>query len=876
MPGARAELDAALAGHYTIERELGRGGMATVYLARDVRHDRRVALKVLHPDLAHSLGPERFQREIRLLAGLQHPHILTVHDSGDAAGQLWFTMPFVEGESLRDRLNREKQLPVDEAIRIAREAAQALEYAHQHGVVHRDIKPENLLRTADGNTLVADFGIARTLAAGGERLTETGLAIGTPAYMSPEQASGEHDVGARSDIYSLGAVLFEMLTGEAPFTGATPQAVIAKRFTGEVPNVRRTRPNVPDAVDHAIGRALALVPADRFATAADFGRALAAAPVPTQPTLVSAPAAPAAAAAPPTRRRRRVPATLVTMILGFAIGLGVLFAWRRDRGGDAPAGVRRLAVLPFENQGAASDDYFADGLTEEVRGKLTALPGLQVTASTSSGQYRKSTKSLKQIAAELGVDYVLVGKVRWEKRPDGTSRVRVSPELIDVRSGASKWQEPFDAALTDIFQVQSEIASQVAGKLDVALSDSVKTRLEARPTQNVAAYDAYLRGNGIGNDPASLRADIASLEQAVALDPSFAKAWAELAIRYSLLYANSVPTRELAQSARRAADRAIAVAPGDAGGFQALATYYRMVHVQPDSARAAIETAARLAPTDPKSLASQAAGEMTAGAWDSALGHVDAALARDPRSARNWSMKTDLLTRLHRYPEARVAGDRALQLEPASLNLLQERVFPELMAGDLVAAQAVLRRSAASPADVAVYMSLYNDLYWVLPEADQNVVLRLGPSAFGGDRSAWASVMAEIYAMRGDVARTRIYADSGRVALEEQLREVPSDPQRHVFLGLMLAYLGRKAEAIAEGERGAALLPVSVDALNGLYNEAQLARIYIITGEQEKALDLIEHLMKAGHLLSPGYLRIDPNYAPLRGNPRFQKLVAQS
>ena len=262
--------------------------MATVYLAHDVRHDRPVALKVLHPELAHALGPERFQREIRLAARLQHPHILTVHDSGETAGQLWFTMPFIEGESLRQRLTREKQLPVDEAVRIAREAAQALEYAHQHGVVHRDIKPENLLLPQDGNTLVADFGIARTLAAGGERLTETGLAIGTPAYMSPEQASGEHDVGARSDIYSLGAVLYEMLSGEAPLTGPTPQAVIAKRFAGEVPSVRRTRPTVSEGLDHAIGHALALVPADRFATAAEFARALA--PGATQ-TLASAPSA---------------------------------------------------------------------------------------------------------------------------------------------------------------------------------------------------------------------------------------------------------------------------------------------------------------------------------------------------------------------------------------------------------------------------------------------------------------------------------------------------------------------------------------------------------------------------------------------------------
>ena len=213
--------------------------MATVFLAQDLRHDRPVALKVLHPDLAYALGPERFQREIRLAARLQHPHILTVFDSGDAAGNLWFTMPYIEGESLRSRLDRDHQLPVDDALRIAREAALALEYAHEHGVVHRDIKPENLLLTKDGSTLVADFGIARSLAGGDRQLTETGLAIGTPAYMSPEQASGEHDVTARTDIYSLGAVLFEMLAGEPPFTGPTAQAVIAKRFSGEVPSVRR-------------------------------------------------------------------------------------------------------------------------------------------------------------------------------------------------------------------------------------------------------------------------------------------------------------------------------------------------------------------------------------------------------------------------------------------------------------------------------------------------------------------------------------------------------------------------------------------------------------------------------------------------------------
>src|SRR6478752_2920046 len=273
MTDLRAQLQDGLGASYRLDRELGRGGMATVFLAHDLKHDRPVALKVLHPELAASLGPDRFQREIRFAARLQHPHILTVLDSGEAGGRLWFTMPYVEGESLRDRLRRERQLPLDDALQIAREAARALEYAHQHGIVHRDIKPENILLTRDGSTLVADFGIARALV-GDDQLTQTGMVIGTPAYMSPEQASGDKGIDARTDIYSLAAVLYEMLAGEAPYTGPTAQAIIAKRLTEPPPSVRTARPAVPESVDQAIRKALAPVAADRFAGAAQFAQAL--------------------------------------------------------------------------------------------------------------------------------------------------------------------------------------------------------------------------------------------------------------------------------------------------------------------------------------------------------------------------------------------------------------------------------------------------------------------------------------------------------------------------------------------------------------------------------------------------------------------------
>src|SRR5438094_2669060 len=269
-----AQLQAALADRYALERELGHGGMATVYLARDLKHGRPVAIKVLRPEIAAAVGPERFLREIEVAARLTHPHILPLHDSGQAGGSLYYVMPYIEGESLRDRLEREGQLPLEEALRITREVASALSYAHGHDVVHRDIKPENILLSG-GEAVVADFGIARAITqAAGTRLTETGIPVGTPAYMSPEQASGGGLIDGRSDVYSLGCVLYEMLVGEPPYTGPSAQVVIAKRFTDPVPSVRRLRDTIPPAVDAAITRALAKSPADRFRTPAEFAHAL--------------------------------------------------------------------------------------------------------------------------------------------------------------------------------------------------------------------------------------------------------------------------------------------------------------------------------------------------------------------------------------------------------------------------------------------------------------------------------------------------------------------------------------------------------------------------------------------------------------------------
>ncbi len=906
MADLREQLQTGLSGTYVLERELGRGGMATVFLAHDLKHDRPVALKVLLPELAATLGPDRFQREIRFAARLQHPHILTVLDSGEASGQLWFTMPYVEGESLRARLRREGQLALKDALRIAREAAQALHYAHQRQIIHRDIKPENILLTADGSTLVADFGIARALGGeAGDSLTQTGMSVGTPQYMSPEQASGDRGVDARSDIYSLACVLYEMLGGEPPYTGATPQVILMRRFSDPVPSVRKIRGNVPESVDQALQQALAQVPGDRFPTAAAFADALETVTTPTAtptamsqaasapPALVKTAPSPAAGPTTPTGRSpRRLPLAAITLALGFVIGLGVLFAWRRSHSGadaDTAAtsgggGQKRVAVLPFENLGDSSTAYFADGMTDEVRGKLSQLPGLAVIARASSNEYRHTTKPPQVIARELGADYLLTATVRWEKRPDGTNRVRVSPELVRVAPGAAAtttWQQAFDAALTDVFQVQADIAGKVASSLDVALGSTERHALTEKPTANLAAYDAFLKGEAASQgiavtDPASLRRAISLYQQAVVLDSTFVQAWAQLARAQAYYYYVGTPTPAAADLARHAAERAAVLAGGRAEGQLALGDYYAEVLGEPGQALAAYEAGLKVAPSSADLLTASALAEQSLGRWEAALAHIQRAQTLDPRSVLTARRLGLTLIRLRRYPEALVAAEHGVALSPTNLQLLEILAMVHLAQGDLPGARAVIQAAPAevSPTSIVAFMANYWDLYWLLDDAQQRLLLRLPPSAFDDDRGTWGITLAQTYWVRGDQKRARAYADSSLSAVEEVLRDTPDNPQQLAFQGLALAYLGRKADAIRDGERAVALFPTTKDGYTGPYLQHLLVRIYLLVGEPEKALDNLEPLLKTPYHLSPGWLRIDPTFAGLKGNPRFERLMA--
>ena len=875
---APSALAAALRDRYVLERELGRGGMATVYLARDLRHDRPVALKVLHPELAATLGPERFLREVRLTARLQHPHILTVHDSGEAAGQLWYTMPYVEGESLRDRLTRDRQLPLDDALQIARNVLAALAYAHSHGVIHRDIKPENVLLEA-GEAVVADFGIARAVsAAGGEHLTQTGMSVGTPAYMSPEQAAGGSEVDGRSDVYSLGCVLYEMLAGEPPYTGPTPQAILAKRILEPIPHLRTVRESVPEAVEQAVTKALAKVPADRFQTAQQFADVL-------SPTNISAPitvAPPRAAAAAPAARRRRSSRWLAVLsagILVIFVGIGLVVRELHSRRYSAAPGPKMLAVLPFENLGRAEDEYFADGLTEEITSRLASVHELGVISRTSSMQYKKTPKSLRQIGKELGAGYVLEGSVRWEKPPSGSSRIRVTPQLIEVADDRHLWADRYDAELADVFEVQGRIAEQVAQALDVALAAGERHTLSEKPTKNLAAYDAYLKGREVGGsgeqDPAKLRRALRYYEQAVALDSSYALAWAKLAEDNIVLYANGAVVPGEAERARQAAERAVALAPDHVDGHLVLAVYYQWV--QHDNVRALEEfgAAQRLAPSNVDVLWYSAALERSLGHWEAAVEHFRQSLALDPRSPSGPFALGITLFLLRRYPEALQAIDRGLALASTNIGMVVQKAQIFLAKGDLGGARDVLQAASSTvePTALVAFVSANGDLTWVLNDDQQRLLLRLTPSEFDNNRASWGLALASAYALRGDNATARVYADSARIALEAQLQAAPDDGLLHALDGVALAYLGRRADAVHEGERGLALLPVATDVVLGPEVQGELVRVYTILGMQEKALDQLEELLRIPSFLSPGWLRIDAAFAPLRGNPRFRRLL---
>ena len=701
-------LQAAVGDRYNLDREIGRGGMATVYLAQDVRHHRSVAVKVLHPQLAVSLGSDRFLREIQIAARLQHPHIVPLYDSGQAEDFLYYVMPFVEGESLRQRLERERQLPLEEALKIARAVAAALDYAHRQQIVHRDIKPENVM-LHEGEAMVTDFGIAKAVtAAAATSLTQTGTAVGTPAYMSPEQASGEVELDGRSDVYSLGCLLFEMLAARPPYTGPTAQAIIAHAFTDPVPALRAFRDAVPEWVEQAVVKALAKDPADRYATAAQFSQALSGSGVTSPP-----------------------PGTLATA-----------------------TAAKSIAVLPFVNMSAdRENEYFSDGIAEEIINALTKVQALRVASRTSAFAFKGRSEDIGDIGRKLKVSTVLEGSVR--KAGD---RLRVTAQLVNVADGYHLWSERYDRQLEDVFAIQDEIAGNIVRALRVVLSDAEKRAIEKAPTDNVQAYDYYLRGRQFFHQFRRTGIQFARrmFERAIEIDPNYALAFAGVADCCSFLYMywdGSKSNLESADSASRKAlelDAELAEAHASRGFAFSLSRQYA-------EARREFETAIRLNPKLYEAHYLYARACFQEGKLEEAVRHYEEASRVRPEDYQALLLMQSPLKGLGRQAEGMEAVRRGLQvaekhleLNPDDARALYLGAGALVQVGDRARGVEWARRARAmDPEDSGV---LYNVacVYTMLGENDEAIACLEKSVSNGFGHREWLENDSDLDPLRSD------------------------------------------------------------------------------------------------------------------------------
>jgi TolB-like protein/Flp pilus assembly protein TadD len=743
---------------YAVERELGGGGMSRVFLAVEKKLERKVVIKVLPEDVAAGISVDRFRREIQLAAKLQHPHIVPVLSAGEIDGKPYFTMPYIAGEALNQRIAREGELPIDDAVRLLRDLASALAYAHRNGVVHRDIKPANIL-LADEYALITDFGVAKALSASAlneqaESLTLDGSTLGTPAYISPEQAVADPGTDHRTDIYSFGVVAYEVLTGSPPFTGRNSQALMAAHATLPPEDISNRRRVLPEWLANLVMRCLEKRPADRPQTATEIMRLLQSHEGSgTAPSLVAAPReAPA-----PSNVMRIVAAAIVVVVLAAA----VVFAVTR-RNNQLPASVSQavssVAVLPLVNVGGSrEDEYFSDGMTDELATVLSRIPGLRVASRTSAFSFKGKEMNVADIGHALNVQAILEGTVR---RAGG--KLRVTGQLTSVRDGLSLWSDSYERDASDVFAVQDDIARSIADALKLRLAATSSTPQKGAGTTNVQAYDLYLRGryfwNARGAD--NLRRAIDYFDQAIAADPNFARAYAARAITYALLpeYSDASPVDAL-QKTRADGEKALARDSTLAEAQTGIALAF--VHSRNwDQAERAYQKAITLDPN--YATAHQWYGELlyNTSRLDSSVAETARARTLDPLAPILAAANSYALSLARRYPEAIVVAKQGLELAP-NLGVLHS-----------VAAQIYVGLGDAANARREMELAA---------KIDHELLLRQGQLAY-------------VYAATGD--------RPAAAAVLDQMRKDPTAEQKHsVALAIGYLSLGDKGKALELLER---------------------------------------------------------------------------
>lgn len=865
--GLLLELQQVIGDAYEIERELGGGGMSHVFLATERSLGRRVVLKVLPQDMVSGVSEARFTREILVTANLQHPNILPVLAAGAKGGIHYFVTPFVEGQSLRERLRLQGPLPIADGVQILTELANALGYAHSRGVIHRDIKPENIL-LSEGHAVLADFGIAAVFQrpTSSEQLTVPGQTPGTPGYMAPEQLVDASSADARTDVFALGVVAYELFAGKKPFEGRTPQAIAAAYFAERTPSLAVVVPEVPRMVATAITRALATDPAKRFANAGEFLGAIRPSALDVRRLL---------------RRMHHRAALSGAFLAVVLLGGYLVLSGRLSLGApeDGAADRKMLAVLPFKNLGRPDDAYFAHGVTEEVTSRLAMLSGLGVISRTSADQYANSTKPLRVIARELGADYVLEGSVRLERSANGPARVRVTPQLIRVRDDTHLWSSPYEGEIKDVFSVQTQIAEQVAGALAVALPGAQRERMGVRPTENLAAYDAYMQGERLrareGSNLTSIVRAEKLLREATAADPRFALAFAKLALLHVRVHERFIdhsPAR--LRAARAAADSAIALDASLPDGHLALGRYFESAG---DIAAAGVHFAAaeQGRPNDATILTASATTLTRRGAWNEGISRFRRAAELDPRAGGAQLAAAQALGMTRDYVGALKYVERAIAADSDYIDAHVMKARLTMLTGDWprarqIARTVLLRFGAEQAAGTEIFGS-------ILPAVDTTALValeRVSLSAFAGTEVIYHFWRMRLFE-RWRQERVRAHADTLMRVAQRLLVEEPNSAIVRSGSAWTYALLGNRPQALADARRSLELIPQSRDAMAWAETAQFVVYTFLKIGEHDAALDLLEQLLRSPSWLSADWVRHDPLWAPLKANPRFQQLLAR-
>ena len=861
--------------------------MSRVFIAEETSLGRKVVVKVLPPDLAATVNVERFRREIQLAAKLQHPHIVPVLAAGISDGLPYYTMPFIEGESLRVRLARSGELPIQEAARILRDVLSALSYAHEHGVVHRDIKPDNVLLTGH-HAVVADFGVAKALGAStnpGSSLTSLGVALGTPAYMSPEQAAADPATDYRADLYAVGAMAYEMLTGHQVFSVRSPQAMLAAQVTEKPEPIDKRRPSVPPALSSLIMRSLEKHAADRPQSA---GEMLAELEASVTPSSATTPHVGAVTPRASDRSQRRGLFMAVGSALVLLTVASSTWYWYDHKtpvvAAVAAETTPSLAVLPFENLGKPDDAYFADGMTEAISSRLGTVSGLRVIARQSAKSYANTSKPVVQIGKELGVAYLLTGTVRWDRSRRGHNLVKVSPALLRASDGAQVWSEPYQDEVTGVFAIQAKVAGSVAQALRLHLTESQQKTLTSRPTTNLEAYDYYLRGQALnkgGPDPSQYLHEIPLYQRAVALDSGFAKAYASLGSAHlSVYWFRGDPSPRRLDLAQAAIDRALALDPKLPTAHVARAEYY--YHGKLDYRRAldAIETAQRLAPNDPEAINLKGLVERRQNRWNEAISDLKRASELDPRNTEIILplCETQVLTR--NYDDAQKTCAHLIAIEPEKwpgYNHVSRTAV--LRSGDVKTALAVLEEArkqiGAEELGKGLISPESRPIWPAVLNPDRAREMRQVAEPTEPTQRLWyftAQLLLAVY--QKDRFATRQFADSIILHAPQSLRGNFFDSEVHAELSLAFAAKGDKARTLEEGRQAMAILPLESDALRGAANLRLIGEAAVLVGADDEALGLLKQLLSIPSNQSAASLRVDPWFERLREDPRFKQLVS--